>query len=171
MFYLDLFRALQHEEVEYVVVGGLAVMFHGVERSTMDVDLVLAMSEENLRRFLVVATSLQLAPTLPVPLASLCDARQMETWVREKNLIAFSLHSKSGSLPTVDIIVQPKIPFDMMYRDRLEKEIGDVRVNFASIDALIALKTGTGRTQDASDVRALQVVKRVESDEDTNGKN
>jgi hypothetical protein len=58
-----------------------------------------------------------------------------------------------------------------MYRERLEKEIGDVRVSFASIDALIALKTGTGRSQDASDIRALQVVKRVVSDEDENGKN
>ncbi|OGA54110.1 MAG: hypothetical protein A3G24_01615 [Betaproteobacteria bacterium RIFCSPLOWO2_12_FULL_62_13] len=29
MFYLDLFRTLQEERVDYVVVGGLAVNLHG----------------------------------------------------------------------------------------------------------------------------------------------
>ena len=52
MFYLNLFRALQEERVDYVVVGGLAMNLHGVERATMDVDLVLAMDDANLRRFL-----------------------------------------------------------------------------------------------------------------------
>lgn len=171
MFYLDLFRALEREKVDYVVVGGLAIMFHDVERSTMDVDLVLAMSENNLRRFLAVANDLQLAPLLPVPLASLCDAQQLETWIREKNLIAFSLHAESHNLPTVDIIVQPKVPFDTMYRNRIEREVGDVRVRFASIDDLIAMKTGTGRAQDASDIKALEVVRRTNRDEGPDGKN
>ena len=37
MFYIDLFRTLQEERVDYVVVGGLAINLHGVERATMDV--------------------------------------------------------------------------------------------------------------------------------------
>ena len=43
MFYVDLFRTLQEERVDYVFVEGLAINLHGVERATMDVDLVLAM--------------------------------------------------------------------------------------------------------------------------------
>jgi len=161
MFYLDLFRALQDERVEYVVVGGLAINLHGVERATMDVDLVLAMDEANLRRFLSAATRLKLKPTLPVPLEALCDARQIDTWVREKRLIAFSLHPASPNLPTVDIIVRPAVPFDVMHRNRIEKDIGGVRFSLASVEDLIALKTATGRKQDASDIEALRVVARV----------
>ena len=69
MFYLDLFRTLQEELVDYVVVGGLAINLHGVERATMDVDLVLAMDEGNLRRFLSAATRLNAnsdSPNRPV---------------------------------------------------------------------------------------------------------
>lgn len=65
MFYLDLFRALQEEQVNYVVVGGLVINLHGVERATMDVDLVLAMDDANLRRFLNAATRLKRKPSYP----------------------------------------------------------------------------------------------------------
>lgn len=163
MFYLDLFNALQLERVEYVVVGGLAVNLHGVERATMDVDLVLAMNEENLRRFLGAASRLQLTPTLPVSMESLCDARQLDEWVRDKHLIAFALHAPVPNTPTVDIIVRPAVPFEKMHSNRIEKDIGGVRLSLACIDDIIAMKTGTGRKQDASDIEALKMVQRVTS--------
>ncbi|MGB5079777.1 MAG: DUF6036 family nucleotidyltransferase [Burkholderiales bacterium] len=161
MFYLDLFRTLQEERVDYVVVGGLAINLHGVERATMDVDLVLAMVEANLRCFLAAAKRLELKPTLPVPIESLCDAKQLDTWVREKHLVAFSLRPATPNVPTVDIIVRPAVPFERMMRNRIEKNVGGVRLNLASIDDLIALKTGTGRKQDASDIEALKIARRV----------
>lgn len=41
----DLIKTLSDAEVDYVVVGGLAVVLHGYQRATMDVDVVLAMDE------------------------------------------------------------------------------------------------------------------------------
>lgn len=161
MFYLDLFRTLQEERVEYVVVGGLAINLHGVERATMDVDLVLAMDDGNLRRFLAAATRLKLKPSLPVPLESLCDAKQLDAWVRDKHLIALSLQAASPNAPTVDIIVRPAVPFEQMFRNRIDKDVGGMRLSLASIDDLISLKTGTGRKQDASDIAALKIARRV----------
>lgn len=161
MFYLDLFSELQKHEVRYLVVGGIAINLHGVERATMDVDLVLAMDEDNLRRFLRAANSLALKPSLPVQLEALADPRQVEDWVQKRRLIAFSLRPPSRSAPSIDIVVRPKVPFDTMYQNRLEKEIGGVRLSVASIDDLIALKTDTGRNQDASDIVALNKVRQV----------
>jgi hypothetical protein len=161
MFYLDLFRTLQEEQVAYIVVGGLAINLHGVERATMDVDLVLAMDDGNLRRFLNVATKLKLKPSLPVPLEALRNVMQLDAWARERHLIAFSLQPASPSVPTVDIIVRPAVPFEQMYRNRIEKDVGGVRLSLASIDDLISLKTGTGRNRDASDIEALKIARRV----------
>lgn len=166
MFYLDLFRTLQEERVEYLVVGGLAINLHGVERATMYVDLALAMDEANLKRFLAAAKRLKLTPSLPVPIESLCDAEQLGAWVREKHLIAFSLRPATPNMPTVDIIVRPAVPFERMQRNRIEKNVGGVRLSLASIDDLIALKSGTGRKQDASDIEALKIARRV-ADEGT----
>ena len=161
MFYLDLFKTLQEERVDYVVVGGLAINLHGAERATMDVDLVLAMDDANLGRFLAAARRLELKPSLPVRIESLCDAKQLDAWAREKHLIAFSLRPAKPSAPTVDIIVRPAVPFERMHRNRIEKDLGRVRLNLASIDDLIEMKTGTGRKQDASDIEALKIARRV----------
>ncbi len=161
MFYLDLFRELQRHEVQYVVVGGIAINLHGGERATMDVALVLAMDELNLRHFLAAAQTLQLRPDLPVELDALCNAAQLDEWVREKHMIAFCLRPPSKTAPSIDIIVRPKVSFEAMYRNRIEKDIGGIQFKLASIDDLIALKTDTGRNQDASDVVALNKVKQI----------
>jgi hypothetical protein len=41
MFYVGLFAALARHKVDYLLIGGLAVSLHGVERSTMDVDIAV----------------------------------------------------------------------------------------------------------------------------------
>lgn len=161
MFYLDLFRALQTHDVQYVVIGGIAVNLHGVERATMDVDLVLAMDERNLQCFLRAAAELKLTPTLPVKIESLCDPAQLDEWIREKHMIAFCLRPVSKTAPSVDIIVRPKVAFDAIYRNRVEKKIGGVLFKLVSVDDLIALKSGTGRNKDASDIVALNKVRQI----------
>ena len=155
MFYLDLFRELQKHNVQYVVVGGLAVVLHGYARATADVDLVLALDATNLARFLKTAQTLQLKPSLPMKIEALCDPAQRDEWAREKHMIAFALRSPSPTAPTIDIILRPKISFADMYANRVEKALEDVTVALASIDDLIVLKTGTGRLRDEYDVRIL----------------
>jgi hypothetical protein len=39
----ELLQSLTDAQVDYVLVGGLAVQLHGYMRSTFDIDLVLAM--------------------------------------------------------------------------------------------------------------------------------
>lgn len=43
MLYLELFRKLDDAGVRYLVVGGIAVNLHGVNRLTHDIDLMLAL--------------------------------------------------------------------------------------------------------------------------------
>lgn len=46
----DVFRALAQEDVEYVLVGGVAVGLRGIERATNDVDLFVRPTEDNIAR-------------------------------------------------------------------------------------------------------------------------
>ncbi len=50
----DFFTALADSKVAFVLVGGLAVQLHGFIRSTVDVDVVLAMDDTNLQRFIAL---------------------------------------------------------------------------------------------------------------------
>jgi len=80
----ELLQSLSDGQVQYVLVGGLAVQLHGFLRSTFDIDLVLAMNDENLVRFIAVAKRYGLVPTIPVPIDSLRNTSQIDQWHREK---------------------------------------------------------------------------------------
>ena len=45
--FIKVLAALQHHRVEYILVGGVAVIFYGMERLTRDIDLFLKMDAEN----------------------------------------------------------------------------------------------------------------------------
>lgn len=161
MFYLDLFGALDRENVRYVLIGGLALNIHGVERATMDIDLMLAMDAQNLAAFLHVAEILRMTPVLPVSLQEFADPATRQRWINEKNMLAFALRPQKSSDPTVDILVHPNVDFDMAWARHVDKNLGSIHVRLAHIDDLIALKTGTGRLRDEADVAALERVKSL----------
>ncbi|MEK6244742.1 MAG: hypothetical protein AABM33_09595 [Pseudomonadota bacterium] len=162
MFYLQLFRALERQKVRYLLVGGVAVNLHGAERMTMDVDLMLAMDGKNLERFRAVARSLRLAPAvLPVTLEQFCDPKTVASWVRDKHMLAFQLRSPELEAPSVDILVKPVVSFQSAYRRRKRMKVEDVSISVAASEDLIALKSGTGRKVDESDILALRRLKRL----------
>lgn len=47
---IEIFRALDSKNVDYVLVGGVAVGLRGIERATNDVDLFVDTTEENIGR-------------------------------------------------------------------------------------------------------------------------
>jgi len=44
------FKALEKNEVEYILIGGFAVILHGFPRFTQDVDLLIKMTDLNIKR-------------------------------------------------------------------------------------------------------------------------
>jgi uncharacterized protein (DUF1330 family) len=52
MYYLEVFSSLNKFGVRYLVVGGVALVLHGVLRLTADLDLVVDLAEDNLVKFL-----------------------------------------------------------------------------------------------------------------------
>ena len=44
MFYQDLFSAFSRHQVDYVLIGGLAVSLHGIERATIDINSFFSLS-------------------------------------------------------------------------------------------------------------------------------
>lgn len=163
MFYLELFRALQEDKVRYLLVGGVAVNLHGAERMTMDVDLMVAQDAANLRRFLAVARQLRLRPNMPVTLEQFCDTATLESWVRDKHMLALQLRPPEAEAPSIDILVNPVVQFDAAYARRVRMNVQDVEISVAAVADLVALKSGTGRSIDLSDIRALQRLEMLRS--------
>jgi hypothetical protein len=158
----ELLQSLSDGQVQYVLVGGLAVQLHGFMRSTFDIDLVLAMTDENLVRFIAVAKRYSLVPTIPVPIDSLRDSIQIDQWHREKGMLAFSLRDPRIGGSVVDVLVRPEVPFDRLMANAVAGELFSRQVWIASIDDLLAMKRIANRPKDQLDVAALEKIKRGE---------
>lgn len=156
MFYLDLFSAFERHRVRYLLVGGLAMNLHGVPRTTMDIDLVIALDDRNKESFVAVCTELRLRPVAPVTLAELFDAAKRREWMVNKNMVAFGLKPPDARGPTVDVLIEPALDLEAAFARALWRDLGAVRVALASVEDLIRLKENTGRAQDQSDIEHLR---------------
>ncbi|HEX5338322.1 MAG TPA: hypothetical protein VFW53_07790 [Gallionella sp.] len=159
MFYVDLFSALARHKVDYLLIGGLAVSLHGVERATMDVDITVAMNPDNLSSLIETAKELKLSPVLPVPLESLRDLELLRQWHAERHLEAFALRTSDLVGVTVDVLLFPPVEFTGMASRAAVFNVANTAIQVASIDDLIALKQAVGRPIDIADVEHLQRIK------------
>ncbi|MFT4240812.1 MAG: nucleotidyl transferase AbiEii/AbiGii toxin family protein [Acidovorax sp.] len=159
MFYLDIFAALHRHQVDYVLIGGLAVALHGIERNTMDIDVSVVVSPENMAHLVHAIQELGLQPMLPVPLSTLQDIDTLKSWHTSRNLQAFALRSDRLAGVTLDVLIFPPVdPLGMVERAH-RLDIAGVPVALASIDDLIALKQSAGRPIDLADIAHLKRLK------------
>lgn len=158
----ELLQSLADARVDYVLVGGLAVQLHGFLRATVDVDLVLAMNDSNLDRFIEVTKRFGLMPVVPVPIDALKNAGQIEQWYREKGMLAFALREPEAGGGVVDVLVRPGISFDRLSSGAVKGKLFGREVLIASVDDLIEMKRLANRPKDQLDIAALEKIRRGE---------
>lgn len=129
---------------------------HGVPRTTMDVDIIIAMDDVNIDSFISAANRLELSPVMPVPLTDLKDKIKREGWIKEKNMIVLALRSVDPSSPTIDVLIEPTINVDVALERAKRVEAEGVPVQLAAIEDMIELKKEAGRAQDISDIKILE---------------
>ena len=152
---LEVAAALDEADVAYVVAGGMAVVLHGHVRTTVDLDIALDLRRENVEKALAVLGGLGLQPRLPVPAAAFADEEVRESWVRERNLIAFTLHDPTDARREVDLFAHPPIAFEELWADSEVMSVAGVAVRVVSLAHLIEMKRISDREQDRADVAAL----------------
>jgi hypothetical protein len=98
--YEEILSALVDEDVDFIVVGGVACVLHGVERVTMDVDLAVATDPDNFAKFLAVMERLGLKPRVPINPRSLLDKGVLDHIIHEKHALVFFLSRPRQTDPT-----------------------------------------------------------------------
>ena len=139
-----------------MLIGGLAMNLHGVPRTTMDVDIVLALDPANLKAFLGMAEALKLKPVAPLNIEGLVDPVQRQKWLKEKNMLVLALRPPDIKGPTVDVLIDPPLDIEAALTRALRREVNEVNISLISIEDLIRLKEQTGRAQDQSDIEHLR---------------
>ena len=139
--------------VDFVVIGGFAVIVHGHIRLTRDVDIAFATDPGNLDALGSLLVELDATPagvTDPIPFAA--DARtlaRVELLTLDTALGRLDVHTRPPGAP----------PYEALRRNAARYRLGDFFLLIASIDDLLSMKRAAGRSSDVADVEALEAIR------------
>ena len=156
----DIFAALNAARVKYLVVGGLAVVLHGVSRFTWDVDLAIELTTDNVARLTKALQRLGFVPRVPAPVHGLADAAMRRHWVHHKHMTVYSFIQRKSPPRVIDILLNPPGRFDAIHRRRVTVKAWGIAVPLVPVDVLVKMKQAAGRPEDLLDVAALKAVGR-----------
>jgi hypothetical protein len=158
LFYEDIFKKLQQKNVEYLVIGGIAVNLYGVQRATGDIDLLLSMDQDNLSSFISLTKELGLVPKMPVKAEELKKPEKLKEWRETKNMLVFSFAHPDNPYITIDVMNEEPLPFAEAYKRRKIMRAWGIDISTVSLGDLIKLKQISGREQDLADIEALNKI-------------
>ncbi len=153
-----IFKELNRIRIDYLVVGGLAVNFHGVPRMTYDIDLMVLLEPENILKLVTKLTQWGYRPKIPIDPGDLADETKRNSWVHEKGMKALNFYSETLPIGEIDILIHTPIPYKELKSRAVRIELQDEKIPTASIHDLIELKLRAGRKQDLADVEHLRLV-------------
>lgn len=140
--------------VEYIVIGGVAVGFHGYVRATKDLDVVPAPDLRNLERLVAALRALdaELDGAGDFEAAELPDPLDAETLALGGNWV---LQTRLGRFDVMQWVGETEL-WDMLSASAVEVEMGGTQVRVAGYDDLVALKRLAARPSDLEDLERLR---------------
>ena len=157
--YKKIFKGLNKAKIDYLVVGGLAVNFHGIPRMTYDLDLMLLLESDNILKMVAKLTKWGYRSRAPVDPQGLADEATRKSWIVEKGMKAFSFSSPSSPIGEIDLVVEVPIPYDQLKARAVVIPLEDEGIPVISLDDLITVKKAAGRHQDLMDIEHLQKIR------------
>ena len=145
--------ALRDAGVRYAIVGGYAVALHGAVRGTIDIDVALPWSHQDLRAAEAALTGIGLVSRLPLTAHEVHAFR--DEYISERGLVAWNFYNPEDPSEQVDLV----IAYDLTGKRTTTVELAGGPVQVLAVDDLIDMKRASGRPQDLEDAEALELLR------------
>ena len=160
----QIFIELNAHKVNYAVIGGIAVNLHGYRRNTGDLDIVIALTNEDIQKFIQAVKKLAFVPRLPVALEEFADANKRKEWIDKKNMLVFSVYNPQNPLEHIDVKIEGENEIQEILKSRVWMDAGSFKIPVIGLDCLIKVKERAGRGRDLVDLQALKQIKNIKND-------
>jgi len=142
----EFLRLLNRKKVEYLIVGGYAVAFHGFVRATKDIDILFHNTQQNIRRLR------QALNDFGFSVDNLGD-------------VAFSEQGKIIRIGVAPIMIElinaiSGVLFDTAWKNRVRGMYGGTTVYYLSRTDLLRNKKAAGRPRDLLDIQELKQIQK-----------
>jgi hypothetical protein len=142
--YHDVLSALVARNARFLIVGAHALAAHGYPRATIDIDIWIEATTENVRRVW------QALADFGAPLHDLD--------IREQDLLQPDIVAQFGLPPNrIDILTGISgLVFERAWPHRVEEVLEGVRVPVLGLNDLLENKRASGRDKDHADIKGLK---------------
>jgi hypothetical protein len=139
----DFISALNHNEVDYILVGGYSVILHGYLRTTGDLDIWIKKENNN------YAKLVEAFKEFKMPVFDMTE----ENFLKNPELNVFTFGRPPSS---IDIMTDVKgLDFDKTFKASEIVDVESLQVRVIHIDDLINAKKASGRHKDLDDIEHL----------------
>lgn len=130
---------------------------HMAIRLTMDIDLVIALDADNIRKAFQALGGIGYRPTVPIDAGAFARPEQRQRWRDDKGMQVLNFHSDAFPGTSVDVFVYEPFDFAHEYDIAMHGELlPGISVRFVSISTLIRMKQTAGRPRDLDDIQHLK---------------
>jgi hypothetical protein len=141
----EFLKLLNKKKVNYIIVGGYAVAFHGYVRTTKDLDILFRNTPQNIHN---LRSALNF---FGFPADSLED-------------VAFSEQGKIIRMGVSPVMIElinaiSGVTFEKAWKNRIRGSYGKVTAFYLSKPDLLKNKKASGRPQDIADIEELKSLK------------
>jgi predicted nucleotidyltransferase len=138
----DFIKLLNKHQVDYMIVGGYALAFHGKPRHTGDLDIWINISEENAERLILAIKEFGLA----------------SLGLTKSDFLQEGYVTQIGYPPLrIDILnTIDGVKFEDAYQNKLIVDVDGIQVKYIGLKDFIENKTASGRSQDITDLREIK---------------
>lgn len=137
----EFLRLLNAHQVEYLLIGGYAVSYHGYPRATGDMDVWISTRQDNAERLVAALWEFGM------------DANQFspELFSQENQIVRMGVPPLRIELLTTI----SGVTFDRCYAERITEVIDEVEVPIINLQHLKQNKEASGRHKDLNDLNNL----------------
>jgi hypothetical protein len=138
----ELFESLNAHKVEYLLLGGYAVIAYGYVRNTSDIDLVISDAEENARRLMKALADFGFGET----------ELSVDLFTEPDSVVRMGVEPIK-----IEILNYLKgVDFSEAYSRRKSMQVEDISIDLIALPDLLTNKRAVGRLKDLVDVGELE---------------
>jgi len=153
--FLEYLKLLNLFNVEYVLVGGMAVNLHGYQRTTGDMDIFVNPTEENHNRLKKVHID------YGMPMGEMMLLRNF------LNTKIYDVFTFGGGIYRIEILTVCKgLTFNITFKNAITTQIEDIKIKYIDYNTLIKAKKASGRPKDLYDIDELEKLRKGHFDKE-----
>jgi hypothetical protein len=161
---LRILKMLYDCKIKYILVGGLAINLYGIPRTTIDVDIMIELNNDNILSLINCFKTNGFRFRQPIDEKKLIDKEYRKQLKEEKNVIVLTLENPNNPLEVLDFFIDNPIDFNKAYSRKKILKVDDFEIYIASIEDIIEIKKISNRPIDISDIENLKLLKEHEEE-------